>query len=252
MTQHIFIDIETLPDLRDGARDAHIQNARENVTVPTGYTKEQLAADLGITDKDRIKFTAKESLAAMWVEDVGPRRADEVGDAAWKKTALSATNGGQILMVGAAVGGGDPIVIMGTDEAATLLAFNDWLGGVYEAGHFGLPSFVGHNVLDFDLPFIFRRYAILGIKPHAAFPVMPSRYSDRAYDTMTQWAGFGGRISLDDLSHALGIGGKGDIDGSQVYDYWAAGRIDELVEYCKNDVRLTRAAWERMTFQKAA
>jgi len=246
----VFIDIETLPDLRPGKREAFIKDAAENVKAPATYTKDQLAADLGITDKDTIKFTGKDSLAAQWAELVGPSKAEEIGDAEWRKTSFDATQG-QILMIGVALDGNEPEIIQG-DEQQLLAQFHEWLGEVYSQTNHGLPQFVGHNLIDFDLPFIFRRSVILGACPHPSFPIMPSRYSERVYDTMAQWAGFGNRIKLDALAKALGVGSKGDIDGSMVYDYYAAGRIDELAEYCKNDVRLTRDVWQRMTFQEAA
>lgn len=66
---------------------------------------------------------------------------------------------------------------------------------------------------------------------------------------MSKWAGFGNRVKLDTLAQAFGVGGKGDIDGSMVHDYYAAGRINELIEYCANDVEMTRAVYKRMTFQ---
>lgn len=246
----IFIDIETLPDMRPGKREAFIKDAAENVKAPATHTKEMLAADLGITDKDTIKFTSKDSLAAQWAEQVGPSKAEEIGDEAWRKTSFDATQG-QILMIGVALDGGEPEIIQG-EESQLLARFHEWLADAHAAINHSLPQFVGHNLIDFDLPFIFRRSVILGTAPHPCFPVMPSRYSDRAYDTMTQWAGFGNRIKLDVLAQALGVGSKGDIDGSMVYDYYVAGRIDELVDYCKNDVRLTRDVWQRMTFQEAA
>lgn len=244
---HIFIDIETLPDLRPGAREAFIKAATESVKAPSTYTKEQLAADLGITDKDEIKFTAKDSLAAQWAVKVGPSMAETIGDEAWRKTSFDATQG-QILMIGVAFDDNQPAVITG-NEAEILYKFHSWLEGVYSSVNHGRPRFVGHNLIDFDLPFIFRRSAILGIKPHPIFPVMPSRYSDSVYDTMVAWAGFNGRIKLDALLTALGFDGKGNIDGSMVYDYYSAGRIDELCDYCAKDVDDTRKVWSKMTFQ---
>ena len=247
---HVFIDIETLPDMRDGARQAFIEAAKTDIKAPATHTKEQLAADLGITDKEKIKFTGKDSLAAMWAEKVGPTKAEEIGDEAWRKTSFDATQG-QILMIGMALDGEDPVTYQGS-ERDILGAFYARLSEIHKSENFGLPTFVGHNLIDFDLPFIYRRSVILGIQPQAIFPIMPSRYSDRVYDTMTQWAGFGGRIKLDLLARSLDVGSKGDIDGSMVYDYYAAGRIDEIAEYCKSDVRMTRRVWERMTFQEAA
>lgn len=109
--------------------------------------------------------------------------------------------------------------------------------------------FVGHNVFDFDLPFVIKRSRILGVRPS----VMPSlaRYrSHPVYDTMHEWTGWGrSSVSLHALSVALGLPtSKDDIDGSQVADYFAAGKLDEIVEYCKKDVALTRQVYGRMTF----
>lgn len=244
----IAIDIESLPDLTPGARDKYIEAARENVKVPAGSTKEMLAADLGITDKDEIKFTARTTLDARWIAEVGPSQAEPTGDAEWRKTSFSGLTG-QLLMIGIAIEDEAPFVLTG-DEVTILGEFKRVLADVQVAQNMGLPTFVGHNLIDFDLPFIFHRSVMLGVAPHITFPVMPSRYSERIYDTMVKWAGFGNRVKLDTLAQALGVGGKGDIDGSMVYDYYAAGRVDELVEYCKNDVAMTRAVYQRMTFQQ--
>lgn len=243
----ITIDIETLPDLRPGARERYIETARENVKVPAGSTKETLAADLGITDKETIKFTSRSTLDARWIEEIGPSQAEPAGDSEWRKTSFSGLSG-QLLMIGIAVDDEAPFVLDG-EEALILDDFKRILADVQKRDHMGLPTFVGHNLIDFDLPFIFHRSVMLGVAPHITFPVAPSRYSERIYDTMTKWAGFNGRVKLDLLAQALDVGGKGDIDGSMVYDYYAAGRINELIEYCKNDVAMTREVYRRMTFQ---
>ena len=66
---------------------------------------------------------------------------------------------------------------------------------------------------------------------------------------MPAWAGAGNRISLDKLCKALGLPGKADdIDGSKVWDFVKAGRIAEVAEYCKDDVRKARACHERIVF----
>jgi hypothetical protein len=36
-----------------------------------------------------------------------------------------------------------------------------------------------------------------------------------------------------------------------VYDYYAAGKIVELLQYCANDVMITREVWRRMSFAQA-
>lgn len=245
----ITIDIETLPDLTPGVREQYIEAARKNFKVPSASTKDTLASELGIFDKDEIKSLSRAMLDGRWLEEIGPKYAEEIGDAAWHKTSFSGLTG-QLLMIGVAIDDEDPIVLNG-DESLMLFDFSKLLSDVHRNDNMGLPEFVGHNLIDFDLPFIFHRSVLLEIAPHINFTVMPSRYSDRIFDTMSRWAGFGNRIKLDTLAQALGVGGKGGIDGSMVYDYYAEGRIHDLAEYCANDVRMTRAVYKRMTFQKA-
>lgn len=245
---HIYLDIETIPDMRPGARDEQIKHAAENIRVPNGATKESLAADLGITDKDEIKFTPRASLDARWITEVGPSQAEPEGDALWRKTALDGAKG-QICCIGAASGDGPPLAFTG-EEADVLRQFFQWFEKTYPHNAGVLrPPLVGHNVIAFDLRFLLQRSIILGIKPPIWLPFDARPWdTDRVYDTMTQWAGHGGKISLDNLAAALGIPGKNGIDGSMIYDMWAEGRIDEIAEYCIADVRITREIHRRMTF----
>ena len=49
------------------------------------------------------------------------------------------------------------------------------------------------------------------------------------------------RISLNKLAIALDLQShKGDLDGSMVWDYYKAGRLEEIKTYCEQDVYLTR------------
>ena len=43
---------------------------------------------------------------------------------------------------------------------------------------------------------------------------------------------------------------SGGVDGSQVYDFYLAGRLQEINAYCLRDVRVTRAIYRRMTFEE--
>jgi predicted PolB exonuclease-like 3'-5' exonuclease len=111
--------------------------------------------------------------------------------------------------------------------------------------------FVGHNILDFDMRFIYQRSVIHNIKPSRDIPFTRFRNAP-IYDTMQEWSKWGREhASLDSLAKALGIPSpKENLDGSKVYPYYRAGKIAEIVEYCKRDVDSVRQVYRRLTFTK--
>jgi hypothetical protein len=238
----VFLDIETAPSL-----------------APT--IREELAAKIG----PPATYSKADSIAT-WNAEKKPALVEE----AWRKTALDGS-AGQIAVIGVAIDDGEIATysihevdgFKGLDEfdaAATWSAsektilewFFSHLYSAYDPSQDRLPTFIGHNLTAFDLRFIWQRAVINGVQPPAMLPVNPAAWSDRIYDTMTEWAGRGNRISLDRLCRALGMDGKGDdIDGSKVWDYLKDGRFDEVAAYCRADVAKTREIYRRMTFQKA-
>lgn len=110
-------------------------------------------------------------------------------------------------------------------------------------------QFIGHNVMDFDLRFIYQRSIVNKIKP--AYDLSFARYrSYPIFDTMKEWIQWGqGSVGLESLALALDLPTPKDgIDGSQVYDFYQKGKIKEIAEYCQRDVEVTRAIYKRMTF----
>ena len=106
-------------------------------------------------------------------------------------------------------------------------------------------TFVGHNVGAFDLRFILCRSVVLGVEVPASFPRDPKPWDKGVYDTMLAWAGARGTVSMDKLSKALGLEGKGDFDGSMVAEAWANGEHHRIAEYCADDVAKTREVWRK-------
>jgi DNA polymerase elongation subunit (family B) len=107
---------------------------------------------------------------------------------------------------------------------------------------------VGHNIISFDLPFIFQRCLAHSLKARPF--VNLSDYNVRGvFDTMHRWwLGSRRNVSLDDIAWALGIESSktADVEGSKVFDLYQAGKLDLIREYNLNDVRVTRKVYERM------
>jgi hypothetical protein len=107
---------------------------------------------------------------------------------------------------------------------------------------------VGHNIIGFDLPFIFQRCVVNNItmKPFVNLAEFNVR---GVYDTMHRWwLGAKNRVALDDIAWALGIPSSktDEVEGSRVFDLYQANRLAEIREYNLNDVRITRKVYERM------
>lgn len=246
------IDIETIPDQRPGALDAILADTLANFKAPSGLTKEQAASDLGLTDAGEIKFTSKDAMIARWEKELALHKAAEVAEQTWRKTALDGSRG-ELAVIGWAFGD-EPVnteylrPCANSERELLREFFRDLQDHItMKGGSYRDVRFIGHNIEAFDLRFLFQRAVINGVKPPVS--LTPSRYSDSLYDTMTVWAGWQNRISLDALCRALGIPSpKNGIDGSQVWDYVRDGKIIEVADYCAGDVTATREAYRRMTF----
>jgi len=111
-------------------------------------------------------------------------------------------------------------------------------------------TFCGHNLAGFDLPFLKHRSIIHGIKPpKSLLQAMNAKPWDSCIaDTMLMWSSDSQkRASMDKLCKALGIQGKEGFDGSMVAETWPVDP-QKVIEYCRDDVRRTRAIYKRINF----
>lgn len=219
---NLFLDIETCGTDRQDVRDY----LAAIITPPAQMKKAETIA----------AWEANEKPAAI---------ADAIA-----KTGLDGAFG-RVCVIGWALDDDAPQCVYSADnEAHVLTAFADRLR-ITPSERF-TTTVIGFNVSAFDLRFLTQRYIVNGIRPPMAIARAAQAKpweSEKVFDAMVQWAGVGQRISLDKLCLALSIPSpKGDMDGSQVSEYVAAGRIAEVADYCKRDVEATRAVWRRMTF----
>lgn len=247
---NITFDLETIPDQRAGAKETFIAESLQNFNAPSSLTKERAAKDLGMTDPNEIKFTSKESMIEKWEFRFAIEKSQEVAEENWRKTSLDGSRG-QICAFGIALNDlGTVVFYDDSDERSIIVDAFEYLSDNYDYGTNRIPKFIGHNVINFDLRFLFQRCVVHGIKPPPFIPFNPAPWADNVFDTSTKWAGHGNRISMNNLCAALDMEGKSEgLDGSKVWDYVKDGRIDEVAAYCKGDVDRTREIYKRMTFQ---
>jgi 3'-5' exonuclease len=150
---------------------------------------------------------------------------------------------GRIFCIGYAIDDNNPESISG-DEKNILESFWQIAKDV--------DLFIGHNILDFDFRFIYKRSIISGVRPTQEISFARYRNSP-IFDTMKEWDKWSNHsTSLHKLTIALGITSPKDrgIDGSKVYDFFLAGKNDEIIEYCLRDVEAVREIYKRICFLK--
>lgn len=129
--------------------------------------------------------------------------------------------------------------IYGDDEAIVIKEFNELVDRFAER-HRNF-RFAGHNIREFDIPFLCRRMLVNGIALPEAFQIQGAKpWEVNMLDTL-QWWKFGdykNYITLHLLANVLGIPtSKTDIDGSMVQDVYYVDRdLPRIVEYCQRDV----------------
>ena len=215
---NVFIDIETIPE-----QNPNMDDYRKLVKAP-GNMKKQEAID-------------------KWLSE----NLDDEAEKLWLKTSFDGGKG-QIICICASVGG-EVWNFHSDNEASLLHGFNAFMNDIQPFEHATTAiKFVGHNVRQFDLPFLRKRMVINQVKPSFK-TTWHGRHGLHCFDTMEEWAGFGGRISQDNLAKILGIeSSKGKMDGSQVWPEFQKGNIGKIAEYCADDVRCLIEIYNRLTW----
>lgn len=109
----------------------------------------------------------------------------------------------------------------------------------------------GHNIKEFDVPYICRRAIIHQLELPEIFKIQGLKpWQIQHIDSLELWK-FGDYkhyISLDLLAHLLDIeSSKVDINGSDVaHEYWHEKNLDRIVKYCERDVFTTAQIISRL------
>lgn len=125
------------------------------------------------------------------------------------------------------------------------------------------PQLVSWNGAGFDLPVLHHRALIHGVAAPRywdwgdedrdfKFNNYLSRYHTRHIDLMDVLAGFQPRASagLDAMAKLCGFAGKVGVGGAEVASAVAAGRIDDVRNYCECDVMNTYLLFQRFRLMR--
>lgn len=170
-------------------------------------------------------------------EDVRPK--DQTFDDYVRMTALSG-DWGRIFCIGYALDNFQAQVLCQREE--------DMLVKFWDIAK-DADMFVGHFILHFDLPFIYRRTTALKIEPTVW--LTPEKRNRMVHDTRDIWKR---SLTHKNMSASLNFiakyfnlpSPKEKMRGREVWDYYRKGMHDEIIEYCKLDVETTREIYRRL------
>ena len=223
---NVFLDIETIPEQPEAEAKSLIA---ETIEAPATMKKAETIK--GWHDGNG-KYAGVKDAA---IED------------AYRKTSFDGAKG-EICSIAWKVGGFDidSTSRVDTDEKDML---RDFFYDLKSKCNGRPPFFIGQYVAGFDLKFLFHRSIINQVNPGFKIP-FDGRHTKDFYCTQAAWAGYNGRMSQDNLCKALGIEGKpDDIDGSKVWDFYKAGKIDRIEEYNRYDVETVEKIYNRINFR---
>lgn len=225
------LDIETIPGQPEEAIKAEIA---KTVGPPASFKKAETIADWH-AGEGKYAGEKDKAIEELYRKTSFNGGVGEICSIAWS---FGVQDDDQIY----SIGGGD------MSEAELLeFFFNSVFATMNDNKERLAPYFIGHNIGNFDLKFLKHRAIVLGVKP--PFAINPDgRHGSDYFCTMEEWCGYRDMVSMDNLCKYLGIEGKGDIDGSMVWDLVQARDFDTLDEYNRDDVTKVRKIYRRQTF----
>lgn len=136
----------------------------------------------------------------------------------------------------------------GDDEKQLL---SDFLKDIFAFESKGMVMFCGHNIKEFDLPFICRRSLLHGLDFPKSFQLSQIKpWNNPHIDTLELWrfGDYKNYVSLDLLAAIFEVkSSKDEMDGSMVsHAYWQDNNLEGIVKYCGKDVGTTASVYQKM------
>lgn len=216
---NIYIDIETIPDQRPTVREM----MRKKLAPPGNMSK-------------------PETIEKWWKESSEVALDDKVRGLSLDPWFA------QIICIGVAVEDG-PVEVFWHQNDEPWLIIDALMHAQEQLKKYGkftaVPTWVGSNIL-YDIRTITARAIVNKIRLPLRLPYNAKPWDDSIYDTANYFGDRESRLGMDLACTAFDIPGKGDFDGSMVYDAWKAGETRKIALYCGDDVERTRLIHKRL------
>lgn len=136
------------------------------------------------------------------------------------------------------------------DESVILNQFTELL--IMHYNDVSIHSLCGHNIREFDIPFLSRRMLVNQIMLPAIMDIRYAKPWEREHliDTMQDWkfGDYKNYTSLDSLCYTFGVESpKNAMSGSDVHEvYYSEDNLAKIAQYCEQDVTATMRVFLRL------
>lgn len=234
----LYVDIETAPSQRPDVRERMVSAALE------AAESEPVPSSIANLKTEELRIARSNDWRESKIAG-----AESEADEEWRRTALEGGYG-EIICASWAFNDGEVKTLARESmqpERETELLHQFWLAMV-EGSKGKAVKWIGHNV-GFDLRFLHHRCVVRQIRPTIHIPYNDAPWRGSYLDTMHAWVGARGGVKLTVLCDMLGIEVHDEIDGSQVWGAYQAGRLDQIVAHCEADVRRVREIAKRLRWE---
>lgn len=199
--------------------------------------------------RDRIAKSIKPPATMKKAETIAKWEDEEKESAIDAAVEATVFNGGlcHVVQIQYALSDNKPVVLI----AKTIEEEKSIIGDFFDAirPQFESLQFVGHNIASSDIKILRQRCAVLGINMPSNFlrATRAKPWDEILFDTMIQWAGIGGTVSMDNLCYYLGVQTpKSDIRGDNYGEYWSNQLFDDCERYGFDEIVALREVYNRM------
>lgn len=199
--------------------------------------------------RERIAATIKPPATMKKAETIAKWEDEEKAGAVEAELDKTVFNGGlcHVTQIQYAIDDQDPVVLIADTVEDESLIIETFMLAISQQQ--SSLIFIGHNIANFDIKILRQRCTVLGIFMPSNFlrATKAKPWDDILFDTMIQWAGVGGTVSMDNLCYYLGVQTpKSDIRGDNYGDYWSNQLFDDCRRYGIDEIVALREVYERM------
>jgi len=193
-----------------------------------------------LKEKDSVLWNLWDTMGCSYFRRNYPEDSDKDCDFLYKKYSSLLPEFGKIICISVGFINGEEEKLQSFcsgNEYEDLIKVSELLNKIEKVGF----TLCGHNIKNFDLPYLGKRMLINKINPPKLLPSHDTKpWEIKALDTKEMWnfGSYKGLSSLHLVTSVMGIVSPKDskVNGENMHESWYEGKQKEIISYCEKDV----------------